>query len=310
MGVMFWRKVASLLEGGCGVIATVIETAGSAPRKAGARLFLAADGSTIGTVGGGAAEGAALDVCRKLLHDGGPDREIHVDLTGNPGDLRDGVCGGTMRILATPLGQNHLPVIRSLLGELEAGKSASLLTGGRAGISLDGCDDARKDAWSEFVQPPDFLLVAGAGHIGRVLADWAATCGFVVGLQDSRQDYLDGTDQANLAWKEADATRAVSRLHMWSGRRFAVLVTRGYLADLEILRPLLPVAHELLFLGILGSRRRLATLRQECKKEGLPDWPGGITRAPVGLPIGGESPGEIAISILAQLVETRQCQTR
>ena len=77
-------------------LATVLEARGSVPQVRGAMLLVAGD-LAVGTVGGGAAEAKTLVACRAVLA-GGRSTEVEIDLAGHPGEVRDGVCGGRMRI--------------------------------------------------------------------------------------------------------------------------------------------------------------------------------------------------------------------
>ncbi len=84
------------------VLATVVETRGSTPRKAGARILVRASGGLVGTVGGGCGEAEVVEAAREVLATGIP-RTILVELTDDPFTWSPAVCGGVMRVLLEPV---------------------------------------------------------------------------------------------------------------------------------------------------------------------------------------------------------------
>jgi xanthine dehydrogenase accessory factor len=102
MDEVFREMQRSLALGEPVVVATVAETRGSTPRRAGARLLVRADGSFCGTIGGGCGEAEVLEEAMAAHKDGRP-RIVNVDLT-NPIDGDDKICGGVMKVFVERLG--------------------------------------------------------------------------------------------------------------------------------------------------------------------------------------------------------------
>lgn len=102
MDEVFREMQKSLANGDPVVVATVAETRGSTPRRAGARMLVRADGSFCGTIGGGCGEAEVLEEALAAHKDGRP-RLVHVDLT-NPIDGDDKICGGVMEVFVERLG--------------------------------------------------------------------------------------------------------------------------------------------------------------------------------------------------------------
>jgi len=306
----FFTQLADALGRGPVVLVSVVHARGSTPRLAGARQFLRADGSTVGTVGGGVMEARALDLARQSLGDG-EFREWEADLFGDPETIRDGVCGGRMKLWVLRLdGPSAARVARCCAERLAVGRGVGLETA-RGGIQLsetrsreEGLDSA-SGIFFEWLVPAPRLLVGGAGHIGEELTWLSARLGFDVILFDDRAEVLEAMELPACVRRDHDVEESVRALKGWEGPRFAALVTRGFPQDVALLKSLSGNSGSawLDYLGILGSRKRIATVMRTCQEAGLTPFSAETLRAPVGLEIGAESPAEIAVSIAAEMIQ-------
>jgi xanthine dehydrogenase accessory factor len=160
---------------------------------------------------------------------------------------------------------------------------------------------------SVFVEPQGrrpLLVMFGAGHVGRAVTALAHNCGFRVVVVDERPEctsaaLLPGADRVVCA-PVAEAF-AVLRLDRES---FAIIATPGHLHDFDAVRGCLGT--ETGFIGLLGSRRKRATLLQTLEEEGFDAAQRERIVTPVGVDIGAQTPEEIAVSIIAQLVAIRR----
>jgi len=267
------------------VLASVLETRGATPRKPGARMLIGADFAEF-SVGGGEAEARVIQSARELLRAGVDQTFLDVDLSGGEGAA--GICGGAMRI-ALRRWQAHedLELAQGIADSLRAGHTAEL-----PGFAIAlGAPDAE-------LQPDVRLLIVGAGHCGLALYDLARHLDFELWLFDQRPACFAGDPcaearvlcgEASLLRQALDTPRKV----------FAVLLTRDFHRDLDALAVLAesPPA----FLGMMGSRRRVAQVRAA-----LPPAAANLPiTAPVGIDLPDETPHEIAVGILAQLIVQR-----
>jgi len=307
----FWKRVDVWMSQDRAVLLTVVATTGSAPRTPGARMAVGPQGGSIGSIGGGAAEDACLQAARKCLATGEA-RRISIDLRGDPHAPGMGVCGGTMTLLITPLNAgDEGPALRELQLAQAAGRPLGMRTRTDRRPFLElipaGTTPASSnDAWDEMIECDPSLLIVGAGHIGRALAMGAAGLGFRVGVHDDRSEWLNPAAFPSHETLLPTLEGMVGWLFAGTRDAYVVLVTRGFATDLAALSALGTAVTGLRYLGILGSARRIAVLREQCVAHGLRDWPPDATHAPVGLNIGAESPEEIAISILAEMIEVRR----
>jgi len=193
------------------------------------------------------------------------------------------------------------------------GKARAVLDSGKpALVSYELSDDlaqetglicgGRMDVFVEPLQPAPRLVVIGAGHVGQQVARLAAHVGFRVQVVDDREKFAS-------AERFPDAEVTVADLPDWLHRAelppsaFVVIVTRGHLHDLDALRAL--AARDLRYLGLIGSRAKVARLFDALAAESMPPECLERVHAPIGLDIGAVTPTEIAVSIVAELIGVR-----
>lgn len=152
--------------------------------------------------------------------------------------------------------------------------------------------------------PPHTLLVVGSGHVAMPLAAIAKLAGFRVVVLDDRPEYANAE-----RFPAADEIRVgpfVAGLQQLplGPRWYAVLVTRGHTHDLESLRVVLD--KPLAYLGMIGSGLRVKAVFEMLRAEGVEPALLERVHAPIGLDIGAETPGEIAVAIAAELIKARR----
>ena len=156
----------------------------------------------------------------------------------------------------------------------------------------------------EPVIPDPDLIILGAGHVGKALSKLAGFAGFRVTVTDDRAEHAnretlpDADDVLVTGFTDVFS-------HFMPGRNaYIVIATRGHNHDLEALRTALDT--DARYIGLLGSRRKKALLFKKLEEEGYPKDSLSRIITPVGLDIGSVTPEEIAISIMAQIIETRR----
>jgi len=147
------------------------------------------------------------------------------------------------------------------------------------------------------------LIICGAGHIAIPLAQFAHQLGFRVTVIDDRSDFANLLRFPDCEVIAEDFTIALRELH-FSPATYAVVITRGHEHDVECLFEILK--KETQYVGLIGSRRRVRLVLEVLGKEGFPRERLKEVFTPIGLPIGAESPEEIALSIISELVCVRR----
>ena len=158
------------------------------------------------------------------------------------------------------------------------------------------------EVYVETHHPHPDLVIVGAGHIAQPLCSMGAVMGFRVIVVDDRPDFA-----TRERFPEADRIVRVDfrdpfadvPIHSTS---YIVLVTRGHKYGFECLRHLLKTEAEPPYVGMIGSRRRVRAAFSQLQGEGLPRDRLSRVRAPVGLDIGAETPVEIAVAVMAEII--------
>jgi xanthine dehydrogenase accessory factor len=148
------------------------------------------------------------------------------------------------------------------------------------------------------------MYVIGAGHVGWHLARAAADSGFRVHVVDDREKFAN---RERFPTAESILVEPIAEwLHQAEipSTAYVVVVTRGHTHDLDAMRAL--AARDLRYLGLIGSRAKVARIRTALLAEGMPPECLDRAHAPIGLEIGAVTPAEIAVSILAELIAVRR----
>lgn len=156
----------------------------------------------------------------------------------------------------------------------------------------------------EIVEPPAPLLVFGAGHVGREVAHLGARLGFSVTVVDDRPGELDPARLPEGAVLVRAGAEFADGLPPIPDGAFVAIVTRCHRTDFEAVRH--TAATGAAYVGLIGSRRKVATVMARAAETGTPPERLAVVRAPIGLPIGAETPEEIAVSILAEIIAVRR----
>ena len=314
--------------------ATIVTHEGSTPRSAGSKMLLRSDGVMLGTVGGGLVEAQVLKAAGKVIEDGQADL-VDFDLTGEMAAGADMVCGGKLRVFLERISPGtQAALFRELAARLETGERCVLATtlrgGGRslvcprgpvlgAGLPaalVEGMLEAGSDIQAPvlyetpeadwLLEPwrgPSPLYIAGAGHVSRPTAQIAAMTGFRVVVMDDRPEFANAE-----RFPSAHEVSVCDQATCLEGRRigpesFVVIVTRGHVHDAEVLaQALLTTAG---YIGMIGSRRKRDSVYARLRQQGFDDGDFARVHCPIGLEIGAETPEEIAVSILAELIQAR-----
>ncbi|HOV11384.1 MAG TPA: XdhC/CoxI family protein [Bacteroidales bacterium] len=147
------------------------------------------------------------------------------------------------------------------------------------------------------------LFIFGAGHIGRVVARFAMDFGFRVTLFDPREKIFDEFNSAAYNCINEDYFTAIEKTS-FSGNTFCVIVTPKHQYDENILIKLLNKPHA--YLGMIGSPAKVAVARKNLiEKEGFTEQEINLVDMPIGIKFNAETPEEIAISIIAKLIDVK-----
>ena len=175
--------------------------------------------------------------------------------------------------------------------------------GARTG-RLDAREDDSYQVMLEVHERPATLLIIGAGHVGKALATIGNMCGFSVEIVDDRPEYANAE-----RFPEADRITCGRFDEVLGGypidaNSYVICVTRGHRHDETSLR--LVAASPAAYVGMIGSKRRVGAVLQHLIDDGLDPEAVERVHTPIGLDIGAETPEEIAVSIMAEIIRVRR----
>ncbi len=232
----------------------------------------------------------------------GPD-DLPVDFLGRRLLVRlDGSAVGTLG--AGRLDAEVVELCRSALSGPPAYRLVSLPLDPEVAEDLGLASGATLKVFVEAAQPPPSLLIVGAGHIALPLSRMGKELGFRVVVLDDRAEFANRE-----RFPEADEVTAgdlgetLNRFPITSST-YVVLVTRGHLEDERALRQV--IGSSAAYVGMIGSRRRVRAVLDRLVQEGVSPELIGRVCSPIGLEIGAETPEEIAVSILAEVIHARR----
>ena len=154
----------------------------------------------------------------------------------------------------------------------------------------------------ETLDPPPSLYVFGAGHVGQAVALIGALLGYRVVVIDDRKEFLtiERFPNPNIELWEENYDRISNNLKL-PANSAVVIVTRGHQYDETCLKQI--INFNIRYIGMIGSRRRVVTIFQRLVKEGIDEELLKKVHAPIGLKIDAISPQEIAVAIMAEIID-------
>jgi xanthine dehydrogenase accessory factor len=325
------------------VFCAVVETRGSTPQKAGAAMLVFADGGQRGTLGGGCVEAEVRQRSLRVLAAGSERPDLLTFHLDDDYGWDDGlICGGRMSILADPLASaRDAGYYRCLRQGIEDGQGCTqavvlapafgLVAGDRFLFNANGnliaqTTDAalppevpqalvpltqRPAPFSRHgiaylpILPRITLLIVGAGHVGQAVARLAEQVDFDVWVLDDRASYANRerfpSAQRLLLGDIGPTLQQLAPTLTPS--TYCLIVTRGHNHDEEALYHL--AATRAGYVGMIGSKRKIKLIFEDLLAKGVTKEMLARVHAPLGLPIGSQTVGEIAVSIVAELIAHR-----
>jgi xanthine dehydrogenase accessory factor len=326
-------------------LATVIQTWGSSPRRVGAKMALTPDGKITGSVSGGCVEGAVFETGVEVLKSGKPEL-LHFGVADETAWEVGLACGGQIDVFVEPLDRDLFDawqaelladrphavatVIRGprrLLGRqvlvAEGQPTRSALGNGFDQVILEKARSAMAEGHSqryeipikdeellevfvEVVSAPPTLVIVGGVHIAIALTSIAKALGYHTVVVDPRRSFgsperFPQVDQLIQAWPQ----EAFEQINLTNQTALAMLTH-----DPKIDDPALKIAlsSPAFYIGALGSQKTQRKRRQRLLDSGCTEAQLDRLHAPIGLDIGAQTPEEIALAVMAEVVAARHEQ--
>jgi xanthine dehydrogenase accessory factor len=329
------------------VLVSIISMQGSTPRHSGTKMVVGADGKSYGTIGGSLLEAAAIKESRRVLTTK-KSRIMSYDLTGKDPTAPGMICGGKAEILldylaVTPGNRQFSGQWREIM---QRGKDYYLLTylkGEGDSVEISGHSIINADGSPFLTQSPapdigkikpelhtvsttavlpigdrrvmvdrirrlKTLYCFGAGHVAVPTAHLAALTGFRVVVIDDRPEFANEErfPEAHNTLVIKNFNRALEGLEI-DRDSFIVIVTSGHQYDREVLEQALKTNAG--YIGMISSRRKKEAIYEYLIAQGVKRERLEQVHSPIGIDISGETPEEIGISIVAELIQVRSEQS-
>ncbi len=304
------RLLAALSAGHRVAVATVVSMTGSAPTVVGTSMAVDDTGAALGSVAGGCVEGALYDLCTSVLAGAAPGVQEY-GVTDEDAFAVGLTCGGVLRVHARELGPADVPVLAAaargddavLVTALDGPLPDEVPVPTRSGIVRVQGPDGGVEVFVEVASAPPRMVVYGALEFSSALAVVARAVGYRVTVCDARAVLATprrhpGADEVVVDWP----VRHLAQQRL--GARDVVCVMAHddrFDADL-VLAALRSGAG---YVGAMGSRRTQDRRVAELVERGITDAELARLHAPIGLDIGASTPGETAVSVLAEVLASR-----
>jgi xanthine dehydrogenase accessory factor len=331
-------QVNNWLEGGERVVlATVVQTWGSSPRREGAKMAFTPDGKIAGSVSGGCVEGAVFEAGVKALKEG-KSRLLQFGVADETAWEVGLACGGHIEVFVNPVDPAFFRLLNARLLAEQAFALATILDGPEnlAGMALlvgTETDENRIEAgWQELlvancqevlvagrsrriecewqgevmqafievIKPEPVLVAVGGVHIAIALTELAKTLGYQTVVIDPRRSFgsverFPHVDRLIRAWPQ----EALAQVRLTDSTAIVMLTH-----DPKIDDPALKIALQspVFYIGALGSNTTQEKRRQRLLDAGITQEQLTRLHGPIGLPIGGQTPEEIALAVMAEIV--------
>jgi len=293
------QQIVELHEAGrSAALCVVVATRGSTPQPPGAMIVVDDAANIYGTLGGGCVEADVRRQAHQAL--AGPGKILTFRLDADFGYDDGMICGGNMDVaVCTIRPGDTIDVYRA---------AACTSPAEECWIPLRVEQEGNTNEYRVCLEGQPRLLVAGAGHISRVIARIVVPLGFEVHVIDDRSDYANEQRFPKPVQTHVGDIAETLKSMPIDGGTYIVIVTRGHNHDEAALEAVLDAPAK--YVGMIGSRRKIKVIYDDLKHAGATDEQLARVHAPIGMDIGAVTTEEIGISIAAELIQTRRASRR
>ena len=311
-----WKNLIDSLERENEVVlATIVDKRGSAPRGVGTMMLIHKDGKIHGTIGGGPVENDLINLGKELIKEKSS-KLLSVNFTGETV-----ICGGNVKVVLEYISDEKFDFYKKLYENYQAGIKQFLIknleTFENKLIPYPNVPEKYKKYFVEKLKEKNFikdnlffqyisslpeLHIFGAGHIAIPLYEIGKLCEFKIFVYDDRKEFAtkDRFQEANVI---LTGMENVGDKINFNYSCFFVLVTREHKHDEVILKQLLGKPYA--YIGMIGSKRRVKSVKERIINQGFNREEVEKIYSPIGLDISAETPAEIAVSIMAEVIKVK-----
>ncbi len=312
----FWKNLQEELEENRQVVLMyVIYSDGSSPGRQGFKMYASTSYRLDGSIGGGIMEHKMVEYCRQelLQKDFSPFVKSQIHQHNIKSNKSGMICSGEQKIAFYKITWDHIEIINDIVDSIEE-KTYGVLKLYSHGIAfIKGQEnDAKfqlsiKDEYTWFLEEdigfkPEMYIVGG-GHVGLALSQMAHHLGFKIYVLDDRLNLNTVTRNIHAKFVYVHNYENISEAIPSGPNKYIVLMSFGYRTDKTILKNI--IHKQFKYLGMMGSKKKVSVLFDEMIKEGIDARLIDKVHSPIGMQIKSQTPHEIAVSILAEIIDLK-----
>lgn len=297
------------------ILLVVIDHSGSSSGQAGFKMAVASDGTLFGSIGGGQSEFSLVEKAKAMLVSGTTENSIKKEIHRENGkEERSGmICSGEQWVAFYPISGRDLRIVAEIEHAVQE-RQKGMIHFTQQGFNFNENEKQKhshknpvssENEW-DLADPTDKekqIYIFGAGHVGLALSKIMHALDFTIHIFDDRKDLNTLRDNIYANHSKIVDYKSVSHLIPEGENIFVVIMTFGHLSDEIVLRQL--ISKNIKYLGMMGSAKKVASIYKNLAEEGTPASILKKVDAPVGIPIGSQTPAEIAVSIAAKIIEVK-----
>lgn len=297
------------------VLLIVVDSDGSSPGRAGFKMLVSADGSLVGSIGGGRLEHDLVEEarekirnkeekinCRKYFHDEEPDEK------------QSGmICSGSQFVASIPLTLNVTEILKQIT-EVVGNNKEGLIDITFEGINFTDGEFSGPDITFSYNDEMDWhytektgilknIHIVGGGHCGFALSKIMKDLGFYVIIYDDREEITSMKDNIYANEKKLIQYEKIGDIIKDGEKEYIAIMTFGHLADELVLKQL--IRKKVKYIGMMGSAAKVKQIFENLKIAGYTAEELENIHSPIGIPIFSKTPEEIAISIAAEIIKIK-----
>lgn len=297
------------------VLLYVLQSQGSSPGRQGFKMAFALDGEMCGSIGGGIMEHKLIEKARNMMQkqENLPFFKHQIHNKKSPTNQSGMICSGEQTVVLYWINAKRSSVIQQLQKTLQEGKSGLLSLSNDTFLFEETSKTIpqynyhyqSETNWhfQEKINHQNVLHIIGGGHVGLAFSKQMALLDFYIKIYDDRAD-LNTMAQNHFAHEKIITPYEKIGTYISEGaNQYVVIMTFGYRMDKIVFRALM--GKQFVYIGMMGSAAKIKQLLEEYKAEGIAPEKWKKLHAPIGLPIHSKTPEEIAISIAAEIIQTK-----
>lgn len=313
--INFWHFILKHLNNSQPVILLcVLESHGSSPGRQGFKMAVTSD-EIFGSIGGGIMEYKFVEMAKEKLLSNSKDTLIRKQIHSKSSKINQSgmICSGEQTIALFQLSIDHSNPIKKLINCIEnnrygllkiSNKDFSFSENDSESVNYFQMNSEEDWQYSETIGYKNHLYIIGGGHCALALSKIMSQMDFNIHLYDDRKDLNTFIQNTFVKEKKVISDYSVLKDLIPSGNNiFVVIMTFGYRTDDIALRSL--IDKDFKYLGVLGSQSKMDKLFEEWRKDNLTEEKLNKLFAPIGVPINSQTPEEIAISIVAEIISVK-----